>query len=111
LAENTVNVAEWERWASAVGGFALVAHALRRPSAGNTLLAAGGALLIERALTGHCAVYENLGITSQRVAEEVRELAAPLLDAVETASDDSFPASDPPSWTPHSSLGSPGASR
>ena len=49
--------------------------------------------LLQRGLTGHCAAYQRLGFSTALRLE-------PDFDTVSRASDDSFPASDPPSWTP-----------
>lgn len=57
-----VNVGKVERWASVLGGAALAAYALRRRSKGSLSLAALGAPLLWRGATGHCSVYERLGI-------------------------------------------------
>lgn len=57
-----VNLNKVERWASVLGGAALAALALRKRSRRTLGMALAGAPLIWRGATGHCAVYERLGI-------------------------------------------------
>jgi uncharacterized membrane protein len=64
---STVNVADVERWASAVGGALLTAYGIKqlkeRGPSGAAVAAAGGALMY-RGATGHCAVYAATGIST-----------------------------------------------
>lgn len=66
----SVNVGKMERWASVLGGAALAAYALKRRNRGRGSLglAALGAPLLWRGATGHCAVYQRLGI--DRMADQ-----------------------------------------
>lgn len=56
------NVGKMERWASVLGGAALAAYALKRRGRGGLGLALAGAPLLWRGATGHCSVYEKMGI-------------------------------------------------
>lgn len=61
-ASETVNVSEPERVASAIGGGALTLLGLRHGGLGGTLLAAAGAALALRGMSGHCPAYGALGV-------------------------------------------------
>ena len=98
MADSAINVGTTERIGSAIGGAALVLRAAARPSLARILGAIGGVALLQRGLTGHCALYERLGLdTAEHPPAERSRIRR---DPVAEASEDSFPASDPPSWTP-----------
>lgn len=91
----TVNVGKTERWASVLGGVALAALALRsrrRSTAGAGKSAAGlaaltGLPLLWRGATGHCAVYQKMGIDRVNGQAAGTSLAS---EHVSTPSDNSF---------------------
>jgi uncharacterized membrane protein len=58
-----VNVGRIERWLSLVAGGALAVYAIRRRTAARGMAALAGAELIYRGATGHCHLYQALGIT------------------------------------------------
>jgi uncharacterized membrane protein len=83
-AGRATNVHRLERIASAVGGAALVTLGARRRGMGGTVLAVIGGVLLERAVTGHCRVYDALGIDTAAEREglpEKRHGPAAVLDA------------------------------
>jgi len=61
--DSCVNLGNLERVLSVIGGGALALYGLRR-SLGNLMLMLGGGALIYRGLTGHCAAYQAMGITT-----------------------------------------------
>ena len=61
------NVAEVERWASALGGAALAAYGIKQikqRSVAGAVLAAAGGTLIYRGATGYCPMYAAAGINT-----------------------------------------------
>ena len=76
---SSINVADVERWASAIGGAALTAFGIKqlkdRSPAGAALAAAGSALIV-RGATGHCPVYAAAGITTAEDGDGTRAALA-----------------------------------
>jgi uncharacterized membrane protein len=58
------NVAEVERWASALGGAALAVYGIRQRSVAGAMIAASGGALIYRGATGFCPVYAATGVNT-----------------------------------------------
>ncbi|HEX6084716.1 MAG TPA: SRPBCC family protein [Thermoanaerobaculia bacterium] len=69
------NVNDPERWVSVIAGSALAAYGLKMRSIPGIVLAALGGSLVWRGATGHCMVYEAMGITS--VADDGRQVSVP----------------------------------
>src|ERR687890_2363242 len=60
----SVNVGQYERWASAVGGGALALYGITRGSLGGIALALVGAALVQRGVTGHCDLYQAMNFST-----------------------------------------------
>lgn len=74
----TVNIGGTERAISALAGGSLLAYGLSRRSLSGLLTALVGGGLIYRGLTGHCGVYEALGVsTLENTPEECLRTAEP----------------------------------
>ena len=56
------NISSAERWISMIGGSMLALYGVRRRDVPGAAVAVLGAALVQRGVTGHCAVYGALGI-------------------------------------------------
>ena len=61
-----VNVGAVERWLSLVAGSALALYGMRRRAMAGGTAAVAGAALLYRGATGHCNVYQALGVSRAR---------------------------------------------
>jgi uncharacterized membrane protein len=68
-AQNGINIGRSERLLSVISGGALAAYALRRRDWRGTTLALLGAELLRRGATGHCNLYQALGVSTAGDAE------------------------------------------
>lgn len=100
------NVGSTERWLSLAAGTALIVRGMTRPSMASALLGLAGVALVQRGATGHCALFSALGVDTSDAARGRSDASRghrSIHEQIESASEDSFPASDPPSWTMTSS--------
>lgn len=91
-----INVGEFERIASFALGAGILLGLARFGSLARLVGALFGAALVHRAITGHCELYAALDRSADDIDEREQD---ELSSRVDLASDESFPASDPPSWT------------
>ncbi|MCC6484717.1 MAG: DUF2892 domain-containing protein [Armatimonadetes bacterium] len=70
-----INISSPERAASVIGGSLIALWGLSRRSLSGLAIAALGGMLVLRGKSGHCSLYEALGIDRSDERESVNELS------------------------------------
>jgi uncharacterized membrane protein len=67
------NISDAEKWFSIAAGAGLTLYGLTRLRKGGWLLAGLGSMLVERGATGHCRVYDAIGVNTAGTGEDTRQ--------------------------------------
>ena len=66
------NISDVEKWLSIAAGTGLALYGLSRRRTGGWLMAAIGGMLLQRGASGHCHVYEAVGVNTAGTGDDTR---------------------------------------